>query len=117
VGDRQKTCGGEACRREWHRRRCREWNRRNTAYYRENYLQKKLEETAGEADAGRSAPGSPAAAGPGEGGVRGGSRCGPVLLFWRMVPGLSDARRAVALEYGVHLLLRRARELLIARRM
>lgn len=48
---RQKTCSAE-CSRELHRRNCSEWNRKNTAYFKSNYLDKKLE-----AD-GRSPPDS-----------------------------------------------------------
>ena len=40
---RQQTCGNPACQRELHRRRCREWNRRNLDYFKANYLSAKLE--------------------------------------------------------------------------
>ncbi len=43
VGDRQKTCGREACKRKWHARKCNEWNRKNKAYFQGNYLKDKLE--------------------------------------------------------------------------
>ena len=42
LKDRQMTCGDPGCKKEWHRRKCREWNRKNTDYFRSNYLQKKL---------------------------------------------------------------------------
>jgi hypothetical protein len=42
VKGRQMTCGDKACQREWHRRTCRAWNKNNAAYFRANYLQKKL---------------------------------------------------------------------------
>ncbi len=42
VKDRQMTCGDPGCKKEWHRRKCREWNRKNSDYFRANYLQKKL---------------------------------------------------------------------------
>lgn len=41
--DRQKTCGPE-CRKEWHKRQCASWNKRNKEYFKANYLQKKLDE-------------------------------------------------------------------------
>ena len=47
---RQKTCSPE-CSRELHRRNCSGWNRKNTRYFKSNYLDKKLEEE------GRSPPG------------------------------------------------------------
>ena len=37
------TCGDPRCKREWHRKRCAEWNRKNVDYFRTNYLEKKLE--------------------------------------------------------------------------
>jgi hypothetical protein len=43
LGDRQRTCGDPRCKREWHRKRCAEWNRKNADYFRANYLQKKLD--------------------------------------------------------------------------
>lgn len=43
VGARQKTCGKKECKREWHRKKCAEWNRNNAAYFKANYLQEKLE--------------------------------------------------------------------------
>lgn len=43
LGNRQKTCGDPECKREWHRRQCAQWNRKNQAYFRSIYLQKVLE--------------------------------------------------------------------------
>jgi hypothetical protein len=37
------TCGDPKCKREWHRRKCAEWNRKNADYFKTNYLAKKLE--------------------------------------------------------------------------
>ena len=37
------TCGDSSCKTEWHRKKCAEWNRRNTDYFKANYLQKRLE--------------------------------------------------------------------------
>jgi hypothetical protein len=42
VGDDQMTCGDSKCKKEWHRRKCAEWNRKNREYYREIYLKKKI---------------------------------------------------------------------------
>jgi hypothetical protein len=42
VGDRQKTCGSSDCKKEWHRRKCAEWNQKNKACSKGNYLNKKL---------------------------------------------------------------------------
>jgi len=43
VKDDQKTCGDPWCKREWHRKKCAEWNRKNPDYFKANYLQKKLD--------------------------------------------------------------------------
>jgi len=37
------TCGSSRCKEEWHRRKCAQWNRKNSEYFRANYLQKKLD--------------------------------------------------------------------------
>jgi hypothetical protein len=43
LKERQKTCGDAPCKREWHRKKCSEWNKKNSDYSRSNYLQKKLD--------------------------------------------------------------------------
>jgi hypothetical protein len=45
LKDRQRTCGATLCKREWHRKQCARWNRRNAHYFKSNYLQKKLDGT------------------------------------------------------------------------
>jgi hypothetical protein len=45
LKDRQKTCGSAQCQREWHRRKCEQWNHNNVDYFKDNYLDKKLEQT------------------------------------------------------------------------
>jgi len=42
VGDRQKTCGDQECKRKWHTKKCAEWNRKNRNYAQENYFSDKL---------------------------------------------------------------------------
>ena len=42
LKDRQMTCGNVKCKREWHRKKCKEWNRKNSDYFTSNYLDKKL---------------------------------------------------------------------------
>jgi len=42
LKDRQKTCADRQCQREWHRRKCAQWNRANVDYFKDNYLDKKL---------------------------------------------------------------------------
>lgn len=43
LGDRQKTCGDPECQRQWHAKKCFEWNRKNRSIFQENYLNRKLE--------------------------------------------------------------------------
>ncbi len=43
LKERQRTCGDPQCKREWHRKKCKEWNKNNPDYFRANYLQKKID--------------------------------------------------------------------------
>ena len=43
LKDRQMTCGDAQCKRQWHCKKCTEWNRKNREYFRSNYLQRKLD--------------------------------------------------------------------------
>ncbi len=45
VKERQVTCGDKECQKEQHRKQCAKWNRKNTDYFRSNYLQKKLDKS------------------------------------------------------------------------
>ena len=47
LKERQKTCGDPQCKRQWHKKMCKKWNRENTDYFKSNYLQKKLEAATG----------------------------------------------------------------------
>lgn len=46
VKDRQVTCGDPKCQKEHHRKQCAKWNRKNSDYFKSNYLQKKLDKAA-----------------------------------------------------------------------
>ena len=43
LKDRQMTCGDPECKRQWHRKRCAQWNKKNADYFKADYLQKKLD--------------------------------------------------------------------------
>ncbi len=43
LKERQMTCGKAKCKREWHKKKCAEWNRKNADYFKANYLQKKID--------------------------------------------------------------------------
>lgn len=91
LGDRQKTCGDAACKREWHRRKCAEWNEKNFEYAKANALQRRIE-TA------KSRPAS-----------SGGPRS---LLPQRYAKELNEVQLVVILEYLGQQLLRRLQEVI-----
>ena len=47
LGDRQQTCGHRECQRQWHARKCREWNLRNPEYFQAITLSRQLEVCTG----------------------------------------------------------------------
>ncbi|NOX26261.1 MAG: hypothetical protein GXP59_09170, partial [Deltaproteobacteria bacterium] len=55
LGERQMTCGAAECQKQWHKRKCADWNRKNCVYFRENYLRKRLQ-IAASAQSAQSAP-------------------------------------------------------------
>ena len=50
LKDRQKTCATPECKKEWHRRQCSKWNKRNKEYFKANYLAKKLKKISVSSD-------------------------------------------------------------------
>lgn len=56
LKSRQMTCGDDHCKTEWHRKKCAEWNRRNSDYFKANYLQKKLESAGQGTGTAKSSP-------------------------------------------------------------
>jgi len=42
LGERQRTCGNSECQRQWHAKKCRQWNRKNRSYFEDIYLEKCL---------------------------------------------------------------------------
>ena len=105
VGDRQKTCGGPDCRREWHRRKCAAWNRKNPDYFQNVYLQKKLEAAMTAGSASPTPPSDKPAHRP------------PKSLIKPKVPleVIQEAiglQQAVIMDYMVRLLLRRFQEVI-----
>jgi hypothetical protein len=93
------TCGAPTCKREWHRRKCQEWNRANPDYFRANYLQKKLE--AAQCDNASKAP----------------TRALPQSLSksglpFRFVQEVIGVQHLIIIEYLAQLLMRRFQEVL-----
>ncbi len=44
TGESQKTCGNSYCKAEWHRKKCREWNKKNSEYFKGIYIENKLKD-------------------------------------------------------------------------
>lgn len=40
--DYQKTCGLAECKKEWHRKQCAAWNKKNAVFFKAAYLSRKL---------------------------------------------------------------------------
>jgi hypothetical protein len=107
------TCGDAQCKRQWHRKTCTEWNRKNPActewnrknpdYFRANYLQKKLE--AAGASTMASKPLEPMDKQMGQ--PRSRLRSGLPLEYVQEVIGV---QHLIIIEYLAQLLLRRFQE-------
>jgi hypothetical protein len=96
LGDRQKTCGDAACKREWHRRKCAEWNEKNSEYAKTNALQRKIE----------------AAKNLGDGTQQGSPGSSRSLLPLGYAKEVIEIQLAVMLEYLGQQLLRRLQEVI-----
>jgi hypothetical protein len=102
LGDRQKTCGADACKRQWHTAKCAEWNRQNHAYFKEIYLRSRLEAASSYAAESSPPPRPPTP-------VRAPS---PLHIPQEVVQEVMGAQQAVIIEYIVRLLLRGVQEVI-----
>lgn len=102
LKDRQMTCGDERCKNEWHRKKCAEWNKKNSDYFRSNYLQKKFDAVS-PPDAARQSGTSP----PGLPKCR--FKSGLPHPFVQEVIGI---QHLIIIEYFGQLLVRRFQEVL-----
>jgi hypothetical protein len=105
LKDRQKTCGDPACRREWHRRKCRQWNKKNPDYFKANSLHRKLEDAKPHAIKGEVTGDNRLA----QSNFCRGSRSGLPLDVVQEVMG---AQVCVIIEYLAQQLLRRLQEVI-----
>jgi hypothetical protein len=96
LKNRQMTCGDPGCKKQWHRKKCAEWNEKNTEYFRSNYLQKKLDAAR---QSGTSAPVLPKTR----------LKSGLPHLF---VQEVIDIQYLIIIEYFGQLLLRRFQEVI-----
>jgi hypothetical protein len=99
------TCGDAECQREWHRRKCKKWNKINAAYFRANYLQKKLETVSESAKASKPTHS--------ESGPALSTKCSiNVGLPLEVVQEVIGIQQVVIIEYFGQLLIRRFQEVL-----
>ena len=105
VKERQMTCGDEECQREWHRRKCKAWNKNNAEYFRANYLQKKLETASESAKASKSTR-------PESGSSLSIKRPINIGLPLEVVQEVISIQQVVIIEYFGQLLIRRFQEAL-----
>ena len=108
LGDRQKTCGADACKQQWHAAKCTEWNRRNRVYFKEIYLRSRLEPPGNDAAAPLSSPcsSSPSRANTA---ARGPS---PLHLPREAIQEVMGTQQLVIIEYIVRVLLRGVQEVI-----
>jgi hypothetical protein len=93
------TCGDPCCKREWHRKKCAQWNRKNEDYFRSNYLQNKLDALNGTEGRSRGCPP------PGRSRFRTG-------LPHDKVQEVIGIEQVVIIEYMAQLLLKRFQEVI-----
>jgi hypothetical protein len=97
LKDRQKTCGDAKCKRQWHRKKCAEWNKKNTDYFRTNYLQNKLNAASPSETCSKILP------------VKSRFTSGLPILF---VQEVIDIQHLIIIEYLAQLLFKRFQEVL-----
>jgi len=95
LKDRQKTCGNAKCKGEWHKKKCAEWNKKNSDYFKANYLQKKLNAASASGTSSQILP------------VKSRFKSGLPLLF---VQEVIDIQHLIIIEYLAQLLYGRFQE-------
>lgn len=101
VGDVQMTCGMPKCKREWHRKKCAEWNRENREYFKEIYLNNKILAASAKTenpDNQQKVKGKTTR-----------TRFN-VGLPWQEIQEVMGVKQLVIIEYIIHLLLRSFKE-------
>jgi len=97
LKDRQKTCGNTKCKREWHKKKCAEWNKKNPDYFKTNYLQDKLNAASPSETSSKILP------------VKSRLKSGLPLLF---VQEVIDIQHLIIIEYLAQLLFKRFQDVL-----
>jgi len=109
VDDRQKTCGTPECQRQWHIRKCAEWNLKNRHLARESYIRDRLESLAPVSHSPSSplpSPVSPPPLNPSP------QRVTPLDYPPKVVQEVMGTQQLVIIEYIVRLLIRRVQEVI-----
>ena len=102
---RQMTCGDAYCKRQWHRKKCQEWNRNNKDYFRSNYLHKKLDAVSRDEKTTQTLPPETRCLAP----LQSRFHSGLPLLYVQEVIGI---KHLIIIEYLAQLLVRRFQEAL-----
>jgi hypothetical protein len=105
LKDRQMTCGEEACKREWHRRKCAEWNKENSALIKKERLAHRLKSIA----SGSGQPEVPDKASPGPASFQATPQTQHLLPQAQEVIA---AQLAVIFEYLLRQLLKRVQDVM-----
>jgi hypothetical protein len=108
LRDRQKTCGTPECQRQWHIRKCAEWNLKNRSCARESYLRGRLESLA----PAFNSPSSPTPTSPPPPLKPSPQRASPLDYPLKVVKEVIGAQQLVIIEYIVRLLIRRVQEVI-----
>jgi hypothetical protein len=102
---RQMTCGDAHCKRQWHRKKCQEWNLKNKDYFRSNYLHKKLDALSRDEQATQTLPPESTTLVP----LKSRLNSGLPLTYVQEVIGI---KHLIIIEYLSQLLVRRFQEAL-----
>jgi len=111
VGNRQKTCGDPECKRQWHVRKCSDWNKKHRTYFQEIYLAAKLQglDPANSTIAASNSP--PLASAPACRDPVSGSTTFPQLPH-SLVQEVIGAQHIVIIDYLARQLLRSVKEVI-----
>lgn len=105
VKKRQKTCGDPACMREWHRRKCAEWNRQNAGIIQRERLVDEIKTAVSQSGQGLSFDRSHHGAPPDPNALR----MGNLLIFAQEVMA---TQLAVMIQVLLQHFVRRAQEVM-----
>ncbi len=112
LGDRQKTCGKERCKRKWHAKKCDEWNKKNRSYFQAIYLDSKLEssKTPSQSDSRPPPSSNPIKKGP----IKPRSSRSTLELPGDVIQDVIGVQPLIIIEYVAQLLVRSFKEVIRA---